>query len=199
MSTEVYIIRHGETNWNKEGIVQGHKNTKLSKKGKNQAKSAGIKLKDYEFDIIYSSDLNRAIDTANYINKYHKQVIIIDEMLRERKLGVLEGNNWSTIRKKHPKAGDIYHSNCKETTIPGGGESLQQFANRIKQFMDKIAIQEEGKKVLVISHGGVVGIWMKIVLNISLDGKRKIQYVENGSINKFVYQDETWFLEKFNA
>ena len=81
MSTEVYIIRHGETNWNKEEIIQGHKNSKLSKKGKQQARNVGKKLRDYEFDVIYSSDLNRALDTASYINKYHNQVIIIDELL----------------------------------------------------------------------------------------------------------------------
>ncbi|MBN2852217.1 MAG: histidine phosphatase family protein [Clostridia bacterium] len=199
MSTEVYLIRHGETVWNKERIVQGHLDSKLSTAGKNQAKLVGEKLKDYDFDVIYSSDLERAIDTANYINEYHNQVIIIDEMLRERKLGILEGKDWETIKNDHPEAASIYHSDDLDSEIPGGGESKAQFAERVRAFMDKIAIQEEGNKVLVITHGWLINFWIKLSLNIPLDDKNRLMYVENGSINKFLYRDGEWYLEKFNA
>ena len=114
-------------------------------------------------------------------------------------MGILEGKKWHIIRKKHPEAGKIYHSNCSQSEIPGGGESQNQFANRIKLIMDKIAIQEEGKKVLIVSHGGFIGFWMKLVLDIPLNDKKRIHYIENGSINKFIYQNGEWFFEKINA
>lgn len=199
MTTQFYIVRHGETEWNKDKIVQGHKNSVLSSTGKKQAKYIGEKLKDYDFDVIYSSDLVRALDTAKYINKYHNQVIVVDKMLRERKLGVLEGNNWETINSKYPEAGRIYHSDSSTTEIPGGGESKQQFSDRVKAYMDKIAVQEEGKKVLIITHGWFISYWMKQVLNVPLKEKGVISYVENGSISKFRYRNGKWLLEKFNA
>lgn len=199
MSTQVYLIRHGETMWNKERIVQGHLNSELSSEGKSQAKAVGEKLKDYDFDVIYSSDLDRAIDTANCINKHHNQVIILDELLRERSLGVLEGKNWNTIRKNHKEAADIYHSEDINSEIPGGGESKTQFANRVKTLMDKIAVQEEGKKVLIITHGWYIIYFINAVLGIPLEEKSKLHYVRNGSISKFIYQKGEWFLEKFNV
>ncbi len=149
--------------------------------------------------VIYSSDLDRALDTANYINKHHNQVIILDELLRERNLGVLEGKNWDTIRKDYEEAAKIYHSKDIHNEIPGGGESKVQFFNRVKIFMDKIAVQEEGKKVLIITHGWYIIFFINIVLGLSLEKKSKIHYVRNGSISKFVYQKGEWFLEKFNV
>ncbi len=199
MSTQVYLIRHGETMWNKERIVQGHLNSELSSEGRSQAKAVGEKLKDYNFDVIYSSDLDRAIDTANCINKHHNQVIILDELLRERSLGVLEGKNWNTIRKNHKEAGDIYHSEDMNSEIPGGGESKTQFANRVKIFMDKIAVQEEGKKVLIITHGWYIIYFINTVLGMSHEEKSRLHYVRNGSISKVIYQKGEWFLEKFNT
>ncbi|MCK5812212.1 MAG: histidine phosphatase family protein [Clostridiales bacterium] len=199
MSTQVYLIRHGETMWNKKKIVQGHMNSELSSKGKSQAKAVGEKLKDYNFDVIYSSDLDRAIDTANYINEHHNQVIIFDELLRERGLGILEGKTWDIIKMNYKDAASIYHSEDTHSDIPGGGESKKRFANRVMTFMDKIAVQEEGKKVLIITHGGYIVYFINLVLGLALNKKSKIHYVRNGSISKFRYQKGEWFLEKFNV
>jgi len=199
MSTEIYIIRHGETLWNKKGIVQGHMNSTLSEKGVKQAMLVAERLKKYSFDVIYSSDLIRAMDTAKYINEYHNKVIIVDEILRERSLGVLEGKNWPTIKNNHEKAANIFFSGENHEQIPGGGESKIQFANRIKSFMDRIAIQEEGKRILIITHGCFINFWMKLVLDVPLEDKSKLSYVENGKINQFSYKKGKWALEKFNA
>jgi len=199
MSTEIYIIRHGETIWNKDGVVQGHMNSILSEKGIKQAKSVAERLKKYHFDVIYSSDLIRAMDTANYINEYHNKVIIVDETLRERSLGVLEGKAWPVIKKDHVKAANVFFDGKNDEQIPGGGESKIQFANRIKSFMDRLIIQEEGKRILIITHGCLINFWMKIVLGVPYEDKNKLSYVENGKINKFSYKKGKWTLEKFNA
>lgn len=199
MGTRVYLIRHGKTAWNTDRIVQGQMDSPLTKEGKRTVKKMANKLKNIKFDALYSSDLNRALDTAKYINKHHDLTITEDEMLRERNLGVLEGNNWKTIRRNYPKAGKIYHSNSIKAEIPGGGESKNQLMERVKMVMDNIAIQEEDKTVLIVSHGWFINYWVKEVLKIPIEEKGRTAYIENSSVSVFLYDKGEWFLEKFNT
>ena len=105
--TLVYIIRHGETEWNLKGIHQGHKNSELTQKGKEQADRLGQRFKESNlaFNSIYSSDLGRSLDTAQRICEPigQKEQIIKIECLRERALGVLEGLTYDEIKEKLPK------------------------------------------------------------------------------------------------
>ena len=96
---EIYLVRHGETDWNNDGRFQGHVNIPLNEKGKIQAQEAYEKLKAINFDLIYSSDLERAAETARIINAHREIPIRYDQRLRERDAGKYSGLTLSEIAK----------------------------------------------------------------------------------------------------
>ncbi|XP_043943503.1 fructose-2,6-bisphosphatase TIGAR isoform X2 [Protopterus annectens] len=131
------IIRHGETRYNKEKLLQGQGvDEPLSEMGFKQAEAAGQFLQHVKFTHVFSSDLQRAKQTAAVIlaNNWHKDLeIIYDTRLRERKYGVAEGNPLSQLRAMAKAAG----TQCPSFTPPGG-ETLEQVRNRIKDFFQYV-------------------------------------------------------------
>lgn len=127
------IIRHGETRYNKEKLLQGQGvDEPLSDMGFKQAEAAGQFLQQVKFTHVFSSDLQRAKQTATVIlaSNWHKDIeIIYDTRLRERKYGVAEGNPLSQLRAMAKAAG----TQCPSFTPPGG-ETLEQVRDRIKDF-----------------------------------------------------------------
>jgi len=91
MTTTLYIARHGETEWNRAGKLQGHQDSPLTARGHHQAESLAVALNNKQITRVYSSDLGRAIQTARAVAKHLEVELIIDERLRERNFGILEG------------------------------------------------------------------------------------------------------------
>lgn len=145
----IYIVRHGQTDYNVEGRYAGRIDVELNETGKNQAKQIYEKLEDIKFDIVFSSPLKRAYDTAKTITN---KEIIKDERLIERSNGELEGKLKSEINIK------IDFNDPNETRM--GIESITNFRRRIYDFFDDITTQYEDKNVLVVTHAGV-GIYAR--------------------------------------
>jgi|SRR3989344_2903262 len=150
----IYLTCHGETEWNKKEILQGHKDSNLTKKGKLSAESKGESLINKKIQIIYSSDLGRCLSTANIINKYTKVKIIKTSKLREMNFGEFNGKQ-NEIFLKEFDLRNIY----KKTP---NGESFSDFRKRIIEFL-KFLNKKKYKKVLLITHNGVA----KVILNKS--------------------------------
>ena len=142
----IYFVRHGETDYNKEARLQGHRNIPLNKTGLNQAKQAQENSKDLQIDEIYSSPLSRAKKTAEIINKHHKVKITYDDRLKEIYMGKLQG---ACIKDLSEEEKQLSHSN-PETF---GGESIQEFCARVESFFKEI--ENTNKNILIVSHGGV--------------------------------------------
>lgn len=153
------ITRHGETEENVKGIFQGHLPGKLTKKGKEQARRLAERLKDEKFDVIFSSDLERTVNTAKEIVKFHPEVpIYFVEDLRERALGDLEGKTqdevgWSNQEKR------------KDIVTKANAELIPNLVNRAKMFNEKVLEKFLGKKVLLVGHGGINTAIMANILN----------------------------------
>ncbi len=139
----IYIVRHGETDWNKEHRIQGHVDIPLNDKGRLDAKGAKDKLKDVKFDIVYSSPLSRAYETAKIITDHD---IIIDERLIERGNGKLEGCNNQDIIKSIPWN--------EETVIEYGIEPLKDIIARTNEFLDEVLAKYPDKNILIVTHAG---------------------------------------------
>lgn len=156
MGVKLFLIRHGQTLWNKEGKYQGDKDIDLTRVGINQAKLAAKYLSRVDFSNIYSSPLRRAIDTANIINKTKNLKIIARENLKEINFGKWEGMKFDEINKMFHEdyqkwLGDPYN-NC-----PTGGESFKQVKERAAAEIDNIVNEnEDGSSVAVVTHGGVI-------------------------------------------
>lgn len=144
----IYIIRHGETDWNVEGRYAGRMNIPLNKKGIEQARKLKEKFKNIKIDIVITSPLIRAIQTADEIANNEK---IIDYRIIERSNGELEGKLKSEITEKI----DFNNSNEKKYNI----ESIDEFRKRIYDFLDKIKEKYKGKNVLIVTYAGV---WLYI-------------------------------------
>lgn len=141
----ICIIRHGETDWNLEGRIQGHKDIKLNNTGIKQAKQIAKELEKYNFDLIFSSPLKRAYHTAKIIA--NDKNIIIDNRLIERFNGDLEGS------KKEECKDFIDFSSETETKF--NIEKLTSVRKRIKSFFDEIIKKYPHKNILIITHGGI--------------------------------------------
>lgn len=144
----IYIVRHGQTNWNLEGRYAGRKDVELNEKGIEQAKKIQEELNDIKFDKIISSPLKRAHKTAQIISENE---IVVDERIIERCNGELEGK----LKEECPKNIDF-----NDPKIGFGIESIIDFRKRIYDFFDEITEQYKGKNVLVVTHAGV-GIYAR--------------------------------------
>lgn len=144
-----FYVRHGQTDWNLEGKMQGGESEKnLNEIGIEQAKQTRKSLKDIKYDIIICSPMNRAKQTAEIINEDSDIQIVIDERLRERKLGDLEGHKVTEEIEK------IIWDYNKNYDIPNG-ENLHNFEKRIFECLEDIKKKYEDKTVLIVAHGGV--------------------------------------------
>ena len=153
---EIIVVRHGETVANKQGVLQGQSNTPLNEVGVMQAHAAAERLKRYSFDAAYTSDLERASDTAEIICKFHQELNLIKTSeLREWNLGDLQGKSYGEVMEKYPEIMNAFRKLGNVPPIPGG-ENLEDFQLRISSFLDKIASENAGKKVLLVSHGGAM-------------------------------------------
>ncbi len=166
--TMIYIVRHGETDWNIENKMQGHTDIPLNKKGRTQAKEIALHLKDTQLDIIYSSPLSRAYETASIINIHHKKKILTDTALRERQFGELEGKTYEEVNAYHPAL--VFPESWKYPHYrPPEGESLGDMEKRISLFMTKLLKKSGGKTVLLVTHGVALRILISVVMKLPLE------------------------------
>lgn len=158
------LIRHGETQENIDGIVQGWLNSELNENGKRQAKVAADNFND-SIDAIYSSDLKRCIQTAEYFkNRYPDIPFHTDKRLRERNFGDAQ----NTHKDLHDW--EAFWSLADTVTIPNA-ETLNNFTLRVSHFLEHLrATHSNNESVLVVTHGGTINRILDI-LGLSDDYK----------------------------
>ncbi len=175
---KIYLFRHGETDWNKVLRCQGHimdPPIHLNDKGRDQARETAKILRDKNLDVIFSSDLHRALDTAEIIANVYDIEIIQDERLRETNFGDLQGTIYDGESDKYFKDGSL--------SFPGG-ESLNEAKQRVQDFLMEMISTYDYENVGIASHGGVIGN-----LKSSLIGE-PYKHVENGEILSIDYDEE---------
>lgn len=151
----LYITRHGETEWNTEKRMQGWSDSNLTKKGKEHAVLLGSRLKEVQFEAIYSSPSNRAEMTASLIKGDREIPMIFDERLREIYMGIWEGKTFSYIKDNHP---DEFHSfwNTPHLYESMGGENFNELINRILTCLGTIQGKHESGNILIVTHSVVI-------------------------------------------
>ena len=174
---KLILTRHGETEFNIKGIMQGHLPGKLTVNGIDQAKKLALRLNDKKIDAIYSSDLARAADTAKIIAKYHSNTPLkFVKELREFDLGKFTGKHF--LMKK------FSISSAKHI------ESLEQGQKRLKKLLDKVYDKYKDKTVLFVAHNG---IGMALVLLLFGNDKKKIRKIKrlsNTSLSVFNIKED---------
>ncbi|GET21933.1 histidine phosphatase family protein [Prolixibacter denitrificans] len=169
---DFWLIRHGETVENAQGICQGQTPGTLSEDGMMQARALAEYLKNEEFDVIYSSDLRRTMKTTEAVLQFHPgEEIIPEPLLRERYLADWQG-------KPFPK-------NWKEMDLPEEAETSEDLIVRAKAFLSLLKEKHEGKKVFAMSHGGLIRAFWTVLHNLDNGSYSRWDAPENTSISRF--------------
>ncbi|MDD5044802.1 MAG: histidine phosphatase family protein [Candidatus Omnitrophica bacterium] len=192
MATELILIRHGITNWNKARRYCGCKDVPLSSEGRAQAVKLHRKLKDVCFDRIYSSDRKRALETCRII--FGRVRIAKVKGLREINFGVFEGLRHTEIMKKYGPVYKKWLSDPYQHHIPRA-EKMADFKKRIYVSFAKIARANPDKTVAVVCHGGVIGVFVGGIYR----SKDFWRYVPGAtSVTVVKYKNRTPRIMKFN-
>lgn len=195
--TRFCLVRHGETDWNVERRLQGHTDIPLNQHGLAQAAQLAKALKaiDLQFDVLYSSDLQRAASTANAVEKLFGVTAIVDQALRERHLGQLQGLTTEDAPRLKPALWSIHLSRDLDHTLDGG-ESIHQFASRIHTALENIRTQHAGKTILLVSHGGALDMMYRLASNQALQAEKAVA-VPNASLNWISHNGHSWKVDKW--
>ena len=193
--TKITMVRHGETDWNIAMRLQGMQNSELTKKGIEQAKQAAEALRNKNFDKIISSDLKRAMETAEIINKLQDVPLEKNVSIRERNFGIMEGLTREEIMDRFPETYQGYMQRKDTYPVPEG-ESLVDFYARVTTGMQQIVRENEGKHLLIITHGGVLDCMMRMIFDYPLSAPRRFS-IYNASVNEFSVNEGQWQLDSW--
>jgi 2,3-bisphosphoglycerate-dependent phosphoglycerate mutase len=188
--TELILIRHGETAWNRERRMQGQTDTPLSALGRAQAGAVGQRLARQPFAAIYSSDLARAWDTAAAIAEASGHKIVSEPRLRECTFGVFEGLTYPEMAQRYPAEHARFVLREDDYAVPGG-ESPRQFYERSLGCLEDIAAAHPGECAVVVTHGLVLDTLHRAARNMPLNAKREAPLL-NASLNIFRREPRAW-------
>ena len=188
--TELIIIRHGETDWNRQHRFQGQIDVPLNAIGLAQAERLGRRLAEEPIDVLVCSDLQRARRTAEPLALPRGLVPQIDPLWREQGFGVLEGLDVPTIRSQHGPLWDRWVRHEADYALPQGGESNRAFHARVMQALQALLAAHAGRRVAVVTHGGVLDMLWRQAQGLSLTGPRECD-IPNTGINRLRWSGDT--------
>ncbi|MEY4390546.1 MAG: hypothetical protein RLZZ400_289 [Actinomycetota bacterium] len=185
--TLIGLLRHGQTDWNIEGLLQGVSDIPLNQTGETQAARAAEILRREDWDIVLASPLSRAIATAKAFTNLHAlPEPVIEPMLTERAFGAAEG--WTYLQWR------AAHDNHE---VIEGAESIEALEARALRLLDSIAMNYAGKRVLAVSHGAMIRSLVRVVTNHELP--REGDRFGNTSLTKLGNVGGEWRLIHFDG
>jgi probable phosphoglycerate mutase len=196
MTTRIYFIRHGETDWNVDKRIQGQTDTPLNETGRGQALAMAFNAAHHDFSAVYSSDLVRALDTARMIAGRRGLEVRSLPQLRERHFGNFQGMTAEEGLQRYPAA-DVWYTARDVNYDFVTGESLVQFAERVKDAVDKLAKHHLNQTIAVVSHAGVLEIVYRKATGRPLHTPRDF-VIPNCALNWFSFDDKGWHLEAWD-
>ena len=184
--TDILLIRHGETAWNRMRRMQGHIDIGLNDAGQRQARSLARALQSERPAAIYASDLQRARDTAQAVADIHQLTVHIDIALRERCYGAFEGLMYDEISYHHPEAFALWQSRDPQARFPAGereAETLEEFHQRSVDVITRIAQQHPDQRIVIVTHGGVLDCLYRAAHDLPMTSPRDFAIL-NAAINR---------------
>ncbi|NQS71862.1 MAG: histidine phosphatase family protein [Desulfobulbaceae bacterium] len=194
--TRLYLIRHGETEENRNGILVGSTDVPLNDTGRYQSLTLADALQELHIDAIFASPLQRAVETA--ILAFGKDArIITDSSLREFHFGQWEGLHFTEISKRYPELWKTWIHDWENTDIPEA-EAFSAFTKRVLDFCTEILRNHAGKNLALVSHGGCI----RALLGQYFSGSAGAGYwkfkVENATLSEVEFAGELPILTRFN-
>ncbi len=189
-ATRIIAVRHGETAWNVETRIQGQLDIGLNEKGRWQAQQAARALAEERLDAVYSSDLSRALDTAQTIAAQAAPPLPVQRHtgLRERAFGKFEGQTYAAIEAQWPDESRLWRIRDPHFA-PVGGESPVQVMERVSAAVEAIASNHPNQQILLVAHGGVLDMLYRLATRQSVSAPRTWE-LGNAAINRLLWTPE---------
>lgn len=179
----LYFIRHGQTEWNVAGRIQGWQDSNLTKQGINHACRLAENLTKMEWTAIYSSPSKRALKTAEIIKGNSPLAINQDKRLLEMNLGDWEGKTMEEIKEMNAQQHDYYWNNPSQYKI-NTGECFNDVKSRLEIFLEDIHANYNSGNILIVTHGVVIKLLQLISKQLEMDQLWKTPYIEGTSVTK---------------
>jgi len=184
-STVIGLLRHGQTNWNIDFRLQGIADIPLNATGIAQAELAGQIIDGNDWDVLLTSPLSRARDTADIVAKAAGfDIIHVEPLLLERSFGEAEGLLYEEWRAKY-----------QDTNLVPGSESLTELRDRALSLLDKLAFTYSGQRVLTVSHGALIRKLLRIASNNELP--REGERLGNASLSTLIHHNGVWSVANY--
>lgn len=188
----IYLLRHGETVQNLEGVYYGSLDVDITNKGMKQIEYINNKVKNLTFDRIYASNMKRAVSSASIISGSKGVTCIKDKRLNEMSLGVFEGKSYEDIQREYPIEFQKWSDDWK-SYAPPDGESYIEFYKRVKEFFQEI-LKFKDENILLVTHGGVIRSILTYVMGENLDVFWKFGS-KNGDLTLVKYEYENLYID----
>lgn len=186
--TRLTLIRHGETDWNASGRIQGHTDVALNAHGLEQARRMGAALASSDLDALYSSDLARAWQTAQALQAATGLAPRAEPGLRERCFGTLQGQTLSEICAQDPVLAAAFQTR-DPAYCPPAGESMLAFRARVLATVDALAAAHAGQHIALVAHGGVLDMLYRHANGLDLQAARS-WVIDNTSVHRLLWSPE---------
>lgn len=193
--TRLLFVRHGETDLNNAGRLQGHTDVDMSALGYRQVEQLADSLAKERIDVIYSSDLRRAARTAAIIAARHQKPVIASPDIREINYGDLQGLNLDEIARKFPEVAQVFRTKPLRLKFPGG-ESVSQLRARVERFLDSLKPWPE-QTILIAAHGGPLRFMICALLGIDAAHWQQLQ-LDPSSLSVINIYPEITLLSRLN-
>ena len=191
----IYLIRHGRQNSKRCNV-----DVELSLEGREQAEITGRRLQNYGIEAVYSSNLKRAVETADLINQYLDRPRFYDDRLRETEFGDLTGLENSVLKQRYREFLEKRATMTEDLPYPGGGENSAEVYQRAMEALREI-VQKDYENVCIVTHGGVIRALLTGI--VKAPPQRWLTFgrqLENCSITELLYDKDmgTYHIERFN-
>jgi len=185
--TELILLRHGETDWNRELRFQGHVDVSLNAIGLEQARRLARRMAGEKVHRLYASDLLRAQQTAEPVARQLGLATVSDADLREQSFGRVDGMSVDDIKAQHPQAWEGWLSFREDFCMPEG-ESTRQFHARVMDAVRRLVAAHRGETLVVVTHGGVLDMIYRTARSLGLNGPRQSE-IPNAGLNRVRVHD----------
>jgi len=194
--TSLIVIRHGETDWNRQHRFQGQIDVPLNETGLLQADRLAQRLADEPIDVLLASDLLRARQTAQRLADVQQRTLHIEPLWREQGFGLLEGLDLATIGQQHAELWAQWVRHDADYALPGGAESNVSFHARVMRALQSALAAHAGARVAVVTHGGVLDMLWRQAQGLPLSGPRGCE-IPNTGINRLRWDGQRLHVERW--
>jgi len=187
---QVYLVRHGETQWNAERRIQGQSDSPLTAKGELQAVQVGERVRSYGITHVIASDLGRTQRTAEIIADACGCGVTLDARLRELDMGILEQRHLDSLSAQEEEWRRLVVNGTPNGRIPEG-ESMQELSERMRAGLTACLNLPAGSRPLLVSHGIALGCLVSTILGLPAHAEHRLR-LRNCSISRVDYQESLW-------